>query len=102
MTDFFAIPDHPSDWRDSRCQADSLDVVQRLFPDNTACEGFFGRLKTELFYPRAWQATSIEQFFEAVDSYIRRYNAKRIKISRGSLSPLEYRESLGLPAKRDI
>ncbi|WP_175816898.1 IS3 family transposase [Burkholderia diffusa] len=67
-------------------------------PDNAACEGFFGRLKTELFYPRGWQAASIEQFIEAVDSYIRWYNAKRIKISLGSLSPLEYRESLGLAA----
>jgi transposase InsO family protein/transposase-like protein len=67
-------------------------------PDNAACEGFFGRLKTELFYPRDWQATSIEQFIEVVDSYIRWYNAKRIKVSLGSLSPLEYRESLGLAA----
>lgn len=24
-------------------------------PDNAACEGFFGRLKTELFYSRSWQ-----------------------------------------------
>ena len=31
-------------------------------PDNSACEGFFGRLKNELFYPRNWQTTSIEQF----------------------------------------
>jgi putative transposase len=60
-------------------------------PDNSACEGFFGRLKTELFYPRNWQATTIEQFIEVVDSYIRWYNEKRIKISLGSLSPLEYR-----------
>ena len=67
-------------------------------PDNAACEGFFGRLKTELFYPRNWQATTIEQFIEVVDSYIRWYNEKRIKISLGSLSPLEYRESLGLTA----
>jgi len=67
-------------------------------PDNAACEGFFGRLKTELFYPRNWQATTIEQFIEAVDSYIRWYNEKRIKISLGSLSPIEYRESLGLTA----
>ncbi|WP_224051848.1 IS3 family transposase, partial [Burkholderia cepacia] len=29
---------------------------------------------------------------------IRWYNAKRIKISLGSLSPLEYRERLGLAA----
>ncbi|AKM33313.1 integrase (plasmid) [Pandoraea faecigallinarum] len=64
-------------------------------PDNAACEGFFGRLKTELFYSRDWRATSIDEFVEVVDSYIRWYNAKRIKVSLGSLSPLEYRESLG-------
>ena len=67
-------------------------------PDNAACEGFFGRLKTELFYSRDWQATTLEQFIGVVDSYIRWYNEKRIKISLGSLSPLEYRESLGLAA----
>ena len=67
-------------------------------PDNAACEGFFGRLKTELFYPRDWKTTTIEQFIEVVDSYIRWYNEKRIKMSLGSLSPLEYRESLGLKA----
>jgi transposase InsO family protein/transposase-like protein len=67
-------------------------------PDNAACEGFFGRLKTELFYPRQWRSTTIEQFIQALDSYIRWYNAKRIKISLGSLSPLEYRESLGIAA----
>ncbi|MFC5520320.1 IS3 family transposase, partial [Polaromonas jejuensis] len=32
------------------------------------------------------------------DSYIRWYNEKRIKISLGSLSPIEYRASLGLTA----
>ena len=64
-------------------------------PDSAACEGFFGRLKTELFYPRDWQATTIEQFIDVVDSYIRWYNEKRIKISLGSLSPIEYRVSLG-------
>lgn len=67
-------------------------------PDNAACEGFFGRLKTELFYPRNWQSTTIEQFIEVVDAYIHWYNEKRIKISLGSLSPREYRASLGLSA----
>ena len=67
-------------------------------PEDAACECFFGRLKTELFYPRNWQDSTIEQFVEVVDSYIRWYNEKRIKISLGSLSPLEYRESLGLTA----
>ncbi|MFM0334372.1 IS3 family transposase [Paraburkholderia strydomiana] len=67
-------------------------------PDNAACEGFFGRLKTELFYPRDWRATTVDQFIEVVDSYIRWYNAKRIKVSLGSLSPIEYRLSLGIAA----
>ncbi|MGE0188128.1 MAG: IS3 family transposase [Steroidobacteraceae bacterium] len=67
-------------------------------PDNTACEGFFGRLKAELFYPRNWQGTTIEQFIANLDSYIRWYNEKRIKISLGALSPIEYRLSLGIAA----
>ena len=41
---------------------------------------------------------SIEQFIQALDSYIRWYNEKRIKISLGALSPIEYRESLGFAA----
>lgn len=67
-------------------------------PDNAACEGFFGRLKNELFYPRDWQGVTIEQFIQTVDAYIRWYNEKRIKVSLGSLSPVQYRESLGLLA----
>ena len=65
-------------------------------PDNAACEGFFGRLKTELFYPRSWQDVSVDQFIGVVDDYIHWYNEKRIKISLGSLSPIEYRASLGI------
>ncbi len=65
-------------------------------PDNAACEGFFGRLKTEMFYPGDWRSTTIEQFVEVLDKYIRWYNEKRIKSSLGYLSPIEYRESLGI------
>ncbi|MBP2160443.1 MULTISPECIES: IS3 family transposase [Asticcacaulis] len=64
--------------------------------DNAACEGFFGRLKTQLVYPRDWSAFTVEQFVKEVDTYIRWYNEKRIKISLGALSPIEYRKSLGL------
>ena len=67
-------------------------------PGNAACEGFFGQLKTELFYPRNWQDITTDQFIKIVDSYIRWYKEKRIKISLGSLSPLEYRASLGITA----
>jgi len=65
-------------------------------PDNAPCEGFFGRLKTEMFYPRDWMATTIDEFVAALDSYIRWYNEKRIKLSLGFRSPVEHRRSLGL------
>ncbi len=65
-------------------------------PDNAAGEGFFGMLKTEMFYPLDWRSTTIAQFIEALDAYIRGYNEKRIKMSLGYLSPIEYRERLGL------
>ena len=64
-------------------------------PDNAACEGFFGRLKNELFYSGSWQTTTIEHFIAEVDSYIHWYNQQRIKISLGSRSPMEYRATLG-------
>jgi putative transposase len=64
-------------------------------PDTAACEGFFGRLKNELFYPRSRQTTTIEHFIAEVDSYIRWYNQDRIKMSLGSRSPMEYRANLG-------
>lgn len=66
--------------------------------DNAACEGFFGRLKTEMFYNRSWEGVTMEQFIEHVNEYIRWYNEKRIKVSLGGVSPVEYRERLGLTA----
>ena len=65
-------------------------------PDNSACEGFFGRLKNEMFYGRSWSGVSIEQFMEILDNYIHWYNETRIKLSLGGMSPVEFRQSLGL------
>ncbi len=59
-------------------------------------EGFFGRLKNEMFYSRSWFGVSIEEFCSLIDNYIFWYNDKRIKMSLGGKSPLEYRRSLGL------
>ena len=67
-------------------------------PDNAACEGFFGRLKTELFYRRDWLTTSVDQFIQTLDAYIRWYNEERIKSSLGFRSPIEHRKLLGLAA----
>ncbi|MBP1872341.1 transposase InsO family protein/transposase-like protein [Ensifer adhaerens] len=67
-------------------------------PDNSACEGFFGRLKNEMYYHRDWINTTLDDFMQQVDSYIRWYNQHRIKISLGGLSPAEYRRNLGIAA----
>ncbi|MDE3023752.1 MAG: IS3 family transposase, partial [Pseudomonadota bacterium] len=87
-------------WLSRVCDAKLIRSMSRkgCSPDHAACEGFFGRLKTELFYVRNWQSVTIEQFIEIVNSSIRWYNEKRIKISLGSLSPLEYREKLKFAA----
>ena len=67
-------------------------------PDNSACEGLFGRIKNEMFYSRDWGDTSVQQFIEILDEYLIWYNDKRIKESLGYMSPREYRQSLGLVA----
>ena len=65
-------------------------------PDNSACEGVFGRLKNEMFYYVSWVGYSIDQFINAVDQYLHWYCEKRIRLSLGGMSPLEYRQSKGI------
>jgi transposase InsO family protein len=64
--------------------------------NNPACEGFFGRLKNELLYGRSWMRVNTRDFIKELDAYLRWYNEKRIKLSLGGMSPMEYRCSLGL------
>lgn len=65
-------------------------------PDNSACEGFFGHLKTEMFYGYNWDDYSIEEFIQELDNYLHWYRADRIKSTLGGLSPLDYRRSIGV------
>ena len=64
-------------------------------PDNSACEGFFGRLKNEMFYERDWHGVLLSEFIESLDKYLNWYATKRIKVSLGGLSPLEFRQRHG-------
>ena len=64
-------------------------------PDNSAMEGFFGRLKNEFFYYRDWEGVSPEEFMERLDAYLEYYCEHRLKRSLGWMSPNEYRRSLG-------
>lgn len=65
-------------------------------PDNSACEGFFGHLKTEMFYGHDWDEYSIEEFIQEINSYMGWYCKDRIKSTLGGLSPLDYRRSIGI------
>lgn len=65
-------------------------------PDNSACEGFFGHLKTEMFYGYNWDNCSIEEFIRKIDNYMNWYCKDRIKTTLGGLSPLDYRRSIGV------
>ena len=67
-------------------------------PDNSACEGFFGRLKNEFFYGRDWFGVTFDKFASLLNDYIKFYNENRIKKSLGWMSPNEYRRSLGIAA----
>lgn len=65
-------------------------------PDNSACEGVFGRIKNEMFYNADWSGVNISEFISILNDYLYWYNEKRIKKSLGYLSPIEYRHRLGL------
>ena len=65
-------------------------------PDNSACEGVFGRIKNEMFYNADWSGVNISEFIGILNDYLYWYNEKRIKKSLGYLSPIEYRHKLGL------
>ena len=59
----------------AKADKENVGACQNL----SACEGFFGRLKNEMFYRRDWAYVSIEDFMASLDTYIRRYNMVQIK-----------------------
>lgn len=67
-------------------------------PDNAACEGLFGRVKNEFFYGRDWSEVTVEEFIDQLSDYLRWYNEVRIKESLNWMSPMQYRQNLGLVA----
>lgn len=60
--------------------------------DNAACEGFFGRMKSEMYYGRKWNCA--KDLKRAINEHIEFYNNKRIKVSIGGMTIKEHREQL--------
>ena len=67
-------------------------------PDNSRMEGWFGTMKTEMFHGRDWSGATLDDLEAAIHSYIGWHNSRRRKRSLGGMSPMEYRESMGLAA----
>ena len=57
--------------------------------DNSSCEGFFGRLKNEMFFKRDWKDVTLDEFINIVNNYIKWYNETRIKQTLGYKSLIE-------------
>ncbi len=60
--------------------------------DNSPMENFFGIMKQEMYYGKVYK--TFDELKEAIDKYIRYYNKRRIKVSLGYRSPIEYRKHM--------
>lgn len=57
--------------------------------DNGPMEGFFGTLKSEMFYGKRFE--SMEELIQKIKDYIHFYNEQRYQKRLGCLTPIEYR-----------
>ena len=65
-------------------------------PDNSACEGLFGRIKYEMFYNRDFTRVSIQEFIDILNNYLIWYNP--VFDSKKNQTPLEPLYYMGFTA----
>ena len=66
--------------------------------DNAACEGFFGRMKTEMYYGTKWKKAS--ELEAAIDEYIDFYNNQRITAKLNGMTIAERRDMLAKVSRK--
>lgn len=76
---------------DAAGMTQSMSRVGRCI-DNGPMEGFWGTLKSEMYYLRRFH--TFEELERAVDEYIHFYNHDRLQKRLGAMSPMEYHGSL--------
>lgn len=59
---------------------------------NSPTENFFGRLKTEMYYPNEYGFGSLDEVESEIRKYIAYYNNERL-VWKTKQSPTQYRES---------
>ena len=65
-------------------------------PDNSACEGFFGRINNEMFYGRDRTGWTLDDFMYHLDRHLNWFCNGRIKLGFNGMSPMERRLELGI------
>lgn len=78
-------------FKDKIDQAGMLQSMSRVGKciDNGPMEGFFGILKSEMFYGNKFK--SLDELKVKIAKYIKFYNEKRFQKKLGCLAPIEYR-----------
>lgn len=64
-------------------------------PDNAADEEFSGPLKVEMHHGAGWERRAAAELEAELAEHMDRYNRERIEVSLSSMSPYNYRKSLG-------
>jgi len=65
-------------------------------PDNSACEGFFGTIKNEMFYNEGQSKMTVREFIPYLENYLKWFIEKRIKESLGWKSMVDRRREIGV------
>ncbi len=73
---------------------DAINAVQSMSRvgrciDNGPMEGFWGTLKSEMYYLRKFN--DYDEFEQAIDEYIEFYNKRRLQKKLKGMTPIEYR-----------
>ena len=58
--------------------------------NNSMCEGFFGTIKNEFFYPKDWKYITCDDFIDELEKYLNWFKNKQIKKRLGYLSIKEF------------
>lgn len=66
-------------------------------PDNSACEGFFGTIKNEMFHNTGAASMKVKEFIPYLEEYLRWFREERLKESLGFKSPIANRKAMGIP-----
>ncbi|GAA0735900.1 IS3 family transposase [Clostridium oceanicum] len=66
-----------------------FDTLDQAIIDNGLIEGFWGTLKSEMYYLKKFN--TYEEFKEGIDQYIEFYNTKRLQKKLKGMTPIEYR-----------